>query len=337
MQVYIYDGMHTQGLEDYIESEPELRTLVMELFYRYGLTAYDMKPIPLTETTSEILLTMDGLYYGSAWVAKQTMYDGDTGAVKTAYTNCFMSKTFQKGRGSDNRDRHTLRSKHLSTLMKNIDKNEAIPAGVTDLTDSYAQVKRMIAYIENAKKEQAGAKDKKRLGDIGIDDIHMMMSYVASERKLEDIPKDIISRCKTTLDIWNEMDKNANSYMDYMKSMFETPVYVVQKTKAKGYVIGKLQVKPESNDIEEVNPWRRVMTIEDYEEDELNALFTMGKVYFESVNDHRWRKEDCMLYTDAFIEDINMATYYESTDSYYGGAWLLIPTTIPNKDLGKTS
>lgn len=337
MQVYMYEGTYTQKLEDYVEGIPNLRTLVMELFYRYGLKAFDLKESSNYDSTLEILLTIDGHYYGSAWVEKEDKYNDETDETKTTYTNCFMSKTYRKARGSDNRDRHTLRSKHLSTLMRNIDNCEAVPSSILEVTDGYTAVKRMISYIENSKITKAKADNSKRYADLQTDDIQMMMAYMAGERKLIDIPQEVKNRCKATLDKWKEVDKNTNSYMDYMRSMFETPVYVVSASKARGYVIGKLQVSPESNEIEEVEPWRRVMTVEDYESDELNSLFTIFKVRCEAMNDHRYRTEQMMYYSDTFLEDLDMVTYYESTDSYYGGAWLLLPTTIPQKDLGETS
>jgi hypothetical protein len=329
MQNYIYESCWTQALENAIESDGA-KPLIMEMFYKYGLRVYEMK---VGNPIIEYLLTLDGFYYGSVWVDE--VYDTNTNTNKIEY--CYLSPIFKKQRGTSDRDRQTLRSTKLASLMRTLEKNKAVPSDSKEACRGYGHIIRAVnEVLKDINENKRFDKDRT---DISVSDMQKLLELVATDMSKNDITVELKDRCKILLDKWNTIDKNADSYKRKARMMFQNPFYVIHKSASLGYVVGKVMYKLDPADyhftdsdlIEEIEPFRRVLTIEDYESDELNAIFAMYKIHVEGNPDYegRYDKQTHMIWSDTHIRDLNIGAYYSSRDSHYGGAWLVIPLQIP--------
>jgi hypothetical protein len=161
MKPYIFAECYDEALENLIEND-RAKPLIEEMFYQYGLKV--MHSIPLLRVkygkdvtyvsnfelatsvdviSHAFILTLDGLPYCAVYVA-----DLD----KPTY--CYYSLFYHKDRAKyGNDDRGTLRSIHIDSLLKNIDKNKAMPCDQDIIDYTTNQMYPLLNGILDSKKE----------------------------------------------------------------------------------------------------------------------------------------------------------------------------------------
>lgn len=329
MQNYIYEATWTQELEDMIEND-KAKPLIVEMFYKYGLRVYDKTYRGSGNYGyNEYFLTLDGLYYCSVW---SESIDGKD-------TYAFLGKKYKKARGRDDRDRCTIRSVKLSTLMKVLEKNDAVPSDAKEATNKYSTINAVVRYMAEGIRGDKEISMYKNKDDIPTEDIVTLFSVACGTKDYKDITIELKERCKKLLDKWAEQDENVKSLRDKCEVVFKSPMYVIHRASTRGIVVGKVVYDGvighdgylDRGQYQEIEPFRRVMQIEDYESDELNALYTMLITHLENnpTYQNNYRPSDKLLVMDGFIPELNMASYYSTTNSFYEGTWLLIPTQVP--------
>ena len=137
MKPYILKEKYTEKLDKLIDAN-KAKPLIEELFYQYGLKVMeytvlarvsygkdyshvlaqhpDEDLLDKNNLVTGFILTLDGLPYACVYVAEE---------IKPTY--CYYSVAYSKQRAKfGNVDRGTLRSIHINTLVKNIEKHNAI-------------------------------------------------------------------------------------------------------------------------------------------------------------------------------------------------------------------
>jgi hypothetical protein len=161
MKPYIFAECYDEALENLIEKD-RAKPLIEEMFYQYGLKV--MHSIPLLRVkygkdvtytsnfelatsvdniSNAFILTLDGLPYCAVYVAELD---------KPTY--CYYTLFYHKDRAKyGNDDRGTLRSIHIDSLLKNIDKNKAMPCDQDIIDYTTNQLYPLLNEMFDSKKE----------------------------------------------------------------------------------------------------------------------------------------------------------------------------------------
>lgn len=329
MQNYIYENLWTQNLEDAIEASTT-KPLIVEMFYKYGLKVYDMsdqqiysKRTKEISTVTNFYMTVDGSPTCSVASRELKDFNGDT---KIEYI-CF-SPNYNKERAVDEYDRHTVSSVRLSNLIKTIDKNKLTGHDTVDLF----KISGLMDNFRGMWQREMGNLRTKELDKLDHKHLETMIAYMAGEVDRKDINEETISYSKVCLDKCKAVDENNNRITGELDNIFYNPFYMLGVDKGSGLMIGKVRCAiPTKADktfyginVEEVEPFKRVASIDDYEDkDKLLPVLTMFKIINEQNSSPC--KHGVPTQRDAVNMDLNIATYYRGRDSYFDGAWLLIP------------
>lgn len=162
MKPYIFAECYDEALENLIEKD-RAKPLIEEMYYQYGLKVMHSIPVARVKFGKEIMytsnffheltdkndcsnafiLTLDGLPYCAVYVA-----DLD----KPTY--CYYSLFYHKDRAKyGNDDRGTLRSIHIDSLLKTIDKNKAMPCDQDIIDYTTNQMYPLLNGMFDSKKE----------------------------------------------------------------------------------------------------------------------------------------------------------------------------------------
>jgi hypothetical protein len=219
-----------------------------------------------------------------------------------------------------------------------VEKNKAIPSSADELlNDSWGNNPIKSLHRATERGISKGTRVKRILDVVSNDDIHEMIKVLAGNKEKKELSNDIIIRSKVLLDDWNKVDDNVSSFRESMRTMFENEHYIIHSDLSDGIVIGKFTAKlndlcDDINSFEMVEPMQRVKSLEDYHNaNELIPTMMMLKLHLESTGFNPERIKNGIPYTDSYISDLNVTTYYTDHGSYYGGAWIFVPLSInPN-------
>ena len=147
MKPYILEQAYTKELDNLIETN-KVKPLIEEMYYQYGLKVVDsvnliptrygkdvihvktygeIYHIGVTDKVTGFILSLDGLPYACVYTAE----------INNQLTYFFYAKYHAKAKAKfGNVDRHTTQSIHIESLMKTIDKNNAIPTDEFIISDS---------------------------------------------------------------------------------------------------------------------------------------------------------------------------------------------------------
>lgn len=309
MANYIYEPMQSPELEAAIEQRPALKKLVMEMFYKYGLRVmhYEFK--------FGAVMTTDGMPY----CAVRT--DINDGECEYRYYS-----KHQKKRGSNDVDRRTYRSVKLSSLMKTLDKEEAVNTEWADVFCPY-NILWFKEYIQ--KSIESGGSTTHGLTNDTV--YRLLGAYFDGRLMSEDIKikcKEELDRLDQAVDIGRQRAKlgydavtnpfiviGANDHLDG---------YMLCRMRVKPEVEGKLPEYMEASHIEIIEPWRRVRNLEDCEfYGEIAAPLTMLKVRMETTEQRVCKGLPVM---DG-AHPTGAASYYSDwIDRIFGATWLMIPS-----------
>lgn len=310
MANYIYEPMYTPELEEAIEQRPDLKKLVMEMFYKYGLRV--MQHLP----NYGAVMTTDGVPYCAV-----RMGTNNDGATEYRYYS-----QHQKKRGRDNEDKRTYRSVKLSSLMKTLDKEEAVNTEWADVFSPYI-IERFKEYIQKSIEGSVSTNH-----GLTNSTVYKLLGAYIDGRPM---PEDIKTKCKEELD---KLDRAVDIGRRRLKLGYDavTNPFIVIGTNdhLDGYMLCKMKVKPEAEGklpdymeasrVEIIEPWRRVRNLEDCElYGEIAAPLTMLKVHTET-SEHRLCKG---LPVMDGAHPTGAVSYFNNWgNSIFGATWLMIPS-----------
>ena len=146
----------------------------------------------------------------------------ETNTTTKEFQYCYHSTYFQKERGSDTLDRHCLRSKKLSTLMRNISKNNAV------VNSDYVYNTRIESILSRMSRFIADTKggNTSKGNNINQEDWHKLLLGVKQGKTFEELNLVSKNSFQEILDKWNEVDKTRTLRDEEVCRFFDNGVAV---------------------------------------------------------------------------------------------------------------
>lgn len=310
MANYIYEPMHTPSLEAAIEGRPDIKKIVMEMFYKYGLRVMHY------HDRFGAVMTTDGVPYCAV----------TTGVNRDNATEFRYYSQHQKQRGRTDEDKRTYRSVKLSSLMKTLDKEEAVSTDWADVFSPY-NIERFKEYIQ--KSIEGNTSINHSLSQATV--YKLLGAYIDGRA----MPEDIKLKCKEELDRLDQAVDIGRKRNKLGYDAVTNPFIVIgANDQLDGYMLCKMRVKPEvegklpdymqASHVEIIEPWRRVRNLEDCElYGEIAAPLTMLKVRMETTEQRVCKGLPVM---DG-PHPTGAVSYYNSWgNNIFGATWLMIPS-----------
>ena len=303
----------------------ECKMLVREICFKY-----DLKVMCTVERKGAVddrafLLVKDG-WNPIGEVYTKILRDNDNKEF-TEYS--FFSHYYEKARGRNTDDRHTLRSKKISSLITTIKKMKAIPsdAVATMRQHTFQWGDNIGSYESNLGLQRKSVSD----ADFQPSDLQAMMEYVLGESPSTDMTATIQSKCKIALDKYKEIDKLNATTRQELSRLFDTAFYVVGANHVDTLVVGiarctnTLTATSKSKyEFEMVKPIKRVDNLEEFPE--LLSVITMWKAQREGKENNRKTLAGILpAGTSTVNKELDLVIDYEYGDSAFHFAWMMTP------------
>lgn len=276
-------------------SSSNLLGLVRELNHKYGLVVYEETQFN-NQTDDNFLLT-DG----------QGLPIGRVFMMEDSY--CYHAPYVSKERGADDFDRHTFRSKKLSTLMTTLKRMNIV-------TSSDEVLRRLEGHLFNLVSRVAGSFQSMSKTSISGDDAHILISMMKEGKSLNDFQQSTRDKYLELLDKYNEADILSNKRQQGTEEMFND-TYVIFGDALGHYMIADAGY--EYNDKQHLaikfkSPFKRVKDLTGYPR-ALSAL-TMNKVH-QGEDFRPFNKDSLVPLGDKFIPDLELVYGYRSRNSIF--------------------
>ena len=270
--------------------------LVRELNHKYGLMVYE-EALFNNQTDDNFLLTDgQGLPIGRVF-----MMDG---------SYCYHAPYEAKERGSDDFDRHTFRSKKLSTLMSTLKRMNIVTSSdevinkIASLSDSL--VSRVTSEFPSMSKNSLAGNDA-----------HILLSAIKDGKSLDDLPQSTRDNYLELLDKYNQADILSSSRKQGVEEMFKD-TYLIFGDMLGQYVVAdagyEYEPKNQYLKIKIKSPFKRVKNLTEYPR-ALTAL-TMNKVHL-GENFKPYNKDSLVPLGDKYISDLELVYGYNRRNSVF--------------------
>jgi len=308
----------------------ECKTLIREICFKYDLKV--MCTVKRQDAVDEraFLLVRDG-WNPIGEVYARTLRDDD-GNHFNEYS--FYSHFYEKARGKGVDDKHTLRSKKISSLMTTIKKMKAIPS------DAVATTRRhTLQWGDNIGSYESNlGLQRKSVSDAGFQpsDLQAMMEHVLGESPNTNMTATIQDKCKIALDKYKEIDKLNASTREDLSRLFDTAFYVVGANHADVLVVGiarctnTLSASSRSAyEFEMVKPIKQVDNLEEFPE--LLSVMTMWKSQRESEGNSRKLLGGVLPITTSTVnKELDLVIDYDYGTTAYHFVWMMTPCSNPS-------
>jgi hypothetical protein len=308
----------------------ECKTLIREICFKY-----DLKVMCIVERQDAVdkkafLLVRDG-WNPIGEVYARTLRDED-GNHFNEYS--FYSHYYEKARGKSVDDKHTLRSKKISSLMTTIKKMKAIPSDIVATTR-----KHTMQWADNiASFEGKLGLERKSVSDAGFHAIELqaIMEHVLGESPNTNMTAAIQDKCKIALDKYKSIDKMNATTREEMVRIFDKAFYVVGANHADTLVVGiarctnVLSAKSRSEyQFEMIKPIKPVDNLEEFPE--LLSVVTMWKAQRESEGNTRKLLGGVLpIHTSTVNKELDLVMDYEYGTTPYHFVWMMTPCSDPS-------
>lgn len=277
-------------------SSSNLLGLVRELNHKYGLVVYEEAQFN-NQTDDNFLLT-DG----------QGLPIGRVFMMDDAY--CYHAPYVSKERGSDDFDRHTFRSKKLSTLMTTLKRMNIVTSSDEVLIRIRGQVDNLISRVIG----EFPYKNKERLDG---DDAHILLSAMLDGKSLNDFAQSTRDKYLEILDKYKEADILSVKRKQGVEEMFDD-TYLIFGDALGHYMVADAgyEYEPRNQNlmIKVKSPFKRVKDLTGYPR-ALTAL-TMNKVHL-GENFRPFNKDSLVPMGDKYIPDLELVYGYRSRNSAF--------------------
>ena len=307
----------------------ECKLLVREICFKYDLKVMCTVERREAVDNKAFLLVRDG-WNPIGEVYSRILRDND-GNNFTEYS--FYSHYYEKARGKNTDDRHTLRSKKVSSLMTTIKKMKAIPSdAVATMRKHTLQWGQNISHYEGSL-----GLERKAVSDAGFhaSDLQAMMEYVIGESPNTNMTAAIQDKCKIALDKYKEIDKLNASTRQELSRLFDTAFYVVGASHTNQLVVGiarctnTLSAQSRAQyDFEMIKPIKLVENLEEFPE--LLSVVTMWKIQREgSGNNRKLLRGVLPAGTSEVNKELDLVIDYEYGNTDYHFSWMMTPCANP--------
>ena len=308
----------------------ECKTLIREICFKYDLKVLCTVERREAVDTKSFLLVKDG-WNPIGEVYSRILRDND-GNNFTEYS--FYSHFYEKARGKSVDDKHTLRSKKISSLMTTIKKMKAIPSDAVATTR-----KHTLQWAENITSYEGKlGMERKSISDAGFvaSELQAMMEHVLGESPNTNMTAAIQDKCKIALDKYKSIDKMNASTREEMSRLFDTAFYVVGANHVDTLVVGVARCtntlsasSRSAYEFEMVKPIKLVDNLEEFPE--LLSVVTMWKIQREGSGNNRKLLGGIL---PAGISEVNkeldLVIDYEDGNTDYHFSWMMTPCSNPS-------
>lgn len=281
-------------------SSSNLLPLVRELNHKYGLVVYEENRIGRHVHDRDDFLLTDGQGLPIARI----FIDDES--------YCFHAPYTPKERGSDDFDRHTFRSKKLSTLMSTL-KRCAVVSSSDEVLDRGGLNYQMGQLVDRV----ISSFTYQRKDNLNGDDVHKLLLLMQQGKSLNDLQQSDRDNYLELLDKYNQADILSSRRKQGTEEMFED-TYLVFGDACGHYIVAEagyeynkhqqLAVKPKT-------PFKRVKDLTEYPR--ILTALTMNKVHageeFKPFNS----KDSLVPVGDKFIPDLELVYGYRSRNSAF--------------------
>jgi hypothetical protein len=307
------------------------KTLIREICFKYDLKVLCTVERRDAVDNKSFLLVRDG-WSPIGEVYSRILRDDDN---KEYIEYCFYSHYYEKARGKSVDDRHTLRSKKLSSLVTTIKKMKAIP------TDAITTMRRhTLQWAENISTYEGKlGLERKSISDAGFNasELQAMMEHVLGESPNTNMTATIQSKCQIALDKYKNIDKMNATTREELSRLFDTAFYVVGATHCDQLVVGiarctnTLSAQSRSQyDFDMIKPIKLVENVEEFPE--LLSVLTMWKIQREGEGKTRNKLLAGILPTNVseVNKELDLVIDYEYGTTPYHFVWLMTPCSNPS-------
>lgn len=237
MMDFIYDGADPSGDMYEILKADKAFNLVRELRFKYNLRVTAMRTM-LTirngKTHSTFFMANDdGINICKVYVDSDP-HDGDT--------FCYYSPFYEKERGASQNDRHTLRSKKLSSLMSTLKKNEVVTRNGLALN----WFQRNIHFAIDEVKTHA-SKDATKYKYLTPDMERDILDFMFGEKDKESLGDEVLTKLFEAHEKHKVNRKGEIAQLNELNRFFDK-FYVAMADEVGGIITGILSMKFNSND-----------------------------------------------------------------------------------------
>jgi len=302
VRMYIYEPMWSESLEQQLKQSSAL-PIVEEMFYKYGLKVLGGEP-----SGQAFFLTLDGPTYCRVGMFNNEWF--------------YYSKFYRKQRGRSDIDRQTLTSIKLSSLMKSLEKNNAVPSSVTEVV-RYSISKKVRYQIE-----RGIGRTGKDLWGADVQSVHEALRVFFGEKDKLSVSQHAVAECKKLLDQFNASDDNMRQQKDKIEEFFKDGAYAIGQDYLDGYIIAKISINDDDETIYE-GPVQRVKNLTDYEGyKDMAGAVTIIRTYLESEKSRYTfvRADDSFLIPvlDKYFTDLDACCVYDRSPSTFDINWMVI-------------
>ena len=303
------NGFNTEESKSML-AESAIIPLLRELVFKFKLRVLRPTPMP----GSWLMCHENGIAVGEASV---TLENG----VATYY---YYSPFFVKQRGSCYRDKRTVKSTKLSTLVAALKKHGAIP---TPESSVHLKVRSPIISCMELMRASIGRSSKTQ--ELSVSTVHALLAHYFNTDPNSlglSLPVDL---CKNTFDKYNEADRVSVVKEQTVNEFFrDNPFYMIGIDGSYDFLVGKVKVPitPDARGnvtFEMVEPFKRCVDITASYPD-LIPLMLMVKLAYEN-HTRRPQMFKGVPLMDEYNESLNCITYYSATPDAYEHLFMLTP------------
>jgi hypothetical protein len=272
-----------------------LLPLVRELNHKYGLVVYEESKRGCQWTTEDNFLLTDG----------QGLPIGRVFMLDDSY--CYYAPYVSKERGADDFDRHTFRSKKLSTLMSTLKRMNI----VTSSDEVLNRIRSQGDYLVNRVIGEYPVPNKNSLAG---SDVHKLLLAMREGKSLNDFAQSDRDKYLEILDKYNEADILSNKRKQGVEEMFED-TYLIFGDSLGHYIVADAGYEYDKNQqimIKVKSPFKRVKDLTAYPR-ALTAL-TMNKVHL-AENFKPFSDNSLVPMGDKYIPDLELVYGYRSRNT----------------------
>ena len=277
-------------------SSSNLLGLVRELNHKYGLVVYEEAHFNNQTDDNFVLTDGQGLPIGRVFMMEDSY--------------CYHAPYVSKERGSDDFDRHTFRSKKLSTLMTTLKRMNIVTSSDEVLDRIRGQSDSLVNRVVN----QFPSVDKR---GIAGNDAHILLSAMAEGKSLNDLDQSSRDKYLEILDKYKEADILSSKRKQGVEEMFDD-TYLIFGDALGHYIVADAGYEYDAGNqklmIKVKSPFKRVKDLTGYPR-ALTAL-TMNKVH-QGENFRPFNKDSLVPMGDTYIPDLELVYGYRSRNSVF--------------------
>ena len=301
-----------------------VKALIMEFNYKYGLVVLNESDNKYSNNKKSFVIGYpSGIPVGEVYMNTNADTSGN---VYEAY--CFFTIHYAKERGINSDDKHTFRSKKISSLLSVLKSKDVIPREEDIIKNNFYV---MFARTEEHVTSRIKHETKQRVLDTS--DTHALLKLAMGETPMSEVLPEKLNTFRLALEHYNKSDETfALRKAEYDRFYGgSTGFHAVCALGSSYFLVGKFKVTGKTQNyrdmFEQIEPVRFIKGFDN--EPELQPLMIMLKM---AINEGDLKNKlhnislvnGTLPLTEYYDESLDMVFYYYRP-SNYNGAWMLTP------------